>query len=190
MAEVAAHLSVADLEARYRAASDARSARHFQAIWLLAKGHEIAEVSSTTAFGVRWIEKLLARCNAEGPDALGDRRRCNGTSPTILTQEVLEKLQVRLREPPPDRGLWTSRKVATWMAGELGLASVAVQRGWEALRAAGWSIQMPRPEHPDRATPEEQETFKKSWRPPSPTRRRRIRTRSSKSSPWMSTASG
>ena len=51
------------------------------------------------------------------------------------------------------------------MAGELGLGSVAVQRGWEALRAVGWSVQVPRPEHPERATAEEQEAFKKSSPP-------------------------
>ena len=71
MAHVAAHLSIEELEERLRAASDSRSARHFQAIWLLAKGHRIADVSSMTAFGVRWIEKLVSRYNAEGPDALG-----------------------------------------------------------------------------------------------------------------------
>ena len=64
MAEVAGHLSVAELGERFRAAADARSARHVQAIWLLAKGHAAAEVASTTAFGVRWVEKLLARYNA------------------------------------------------------------------------------------------------------------------------------
>ncbi len=190
MAHVVGHLSVEEREGRLRTASEAKSARHFQAIWLLAKGHRIADVSSMTALGVRWIEKLLARYNAEGPDALGDLRRHNGTSPTILTRELLDKLRGRLAAPPPDRGLWTSRKVAAWMAGELGLASVAVQRGWEALRAIGWSIQMPRPEHPDRATPEEQESFPKSWRPRSPKRRRHIRTRRSKSLPPTSTASG
>ena len=117
MAHVAAHLSLEDLAGRLRAAPDARSARHLQAIWLLAKGHTMAEVSSTTAFGVRWIEKLLARYNAQGPDALGDLRRHNGTSRTILKQALLDSLRVRLAEPPPDLGLWTSRKVATWMAG-------------------------------------------------------------------------
>jgi transposase len=189
MAHVVTHLCLGALEERVRAAPDARSARHFQAIWLLAKGHQIADVASVTAFGVRWIEKLLARYNAEGPDALGDLRRRNGTSPTILTQEVVEKLRDRLREPPPDRGLWTSRKVAAWMAGELGLASVAVQRGWEALRAVGWSIQTPRPEHPARATADEQAAFKKSLPRPWPRKRRSIRTRSSRSSPPTSTAS-
>ena len=131
MAEVAGHLSVAE---RFRLAADARSARHVRAIWLLAKGHEVA---STTAFGVRWVEKLLARYNAGGPDALGDLRRRNGTRPTILKPELLDRLRLRLAGPPADGGLWTSRKVAAWMAEELGLASVAVQRGWEALRVVG-----------------------------------------------------
>jgi transposase len=162
VAEVAGHLSVAELGERFRAAADARSARHVQAIWLLAKGHAAAEVAATTAFGVRWVEKLLARYNAGGPDALGDLRRRNGTRATILKPELLDKLRARLADPPPDGGLWSSRKAATWMAGELGLGSVAVQRGWEALRALGWSVQVPRPEHPERATAEEQEAFKKA----------------------------
>src|SRR4051812_22920278 len=137
MEEVVTHLSVAELEARFRAASDARSTRHLQAIWLLAKGHRTAEVAATTAFGVRWVEKLRARYNAEGPEALGDLRRHNGRGRTVLTPALLDGLRLRLAEPPPDGGPWTSRKVAAWMAGELGLASVAAQRGWEALRAVG-----------------------------------------------------
>ncbi len=55
------------------------------------------------------------------------------------------------------------------MAGTLGLKKVAPQRGWEALRAIGWTIQVPRPQHPQAATAEEREAFKKS----SPRRRRR-----------------
>src|SRR3954451_20127841 len=137
VAEVAGHSSVAELGERFRVAADTRSARHVQAIWLLAKGREVAEVGSTTAFGVRWVEKLLARYNVGGPDALGDPRRRNGTRPTILKPALLDRLRARLAGPPPDGGLWTSRKVAAWMAEELGLASVAVQRGWEALRAVG-----------------------------------------------------
>ena len=190
MAEVAGHLSVAELGERFRVAADTRSARHVQAIWLLAKGHEVAEVASTTAFGVRWVEKLLARYNAGGPDALGDLRRRNGTRPTILKPELLDGLRARLAEPPPDGGLWSSREATAWMAGELGLAAVAVQRGWEAPRAVGWSVQVPRPEHPARATAEEQEAFKKSSPPSSPKRRGSIRARPSKSSPRTSTASG
>jgi len=153
MAHVADHLSVSALEQQYRSCTDVTAARHVQTIWLLAKGHASAEVAATVSYARRWVERLLARYNAQGPQALGDRRRRNGTSPSILRPDLLDKLKARLREPPPDRGLWTSPKVAAWMAGELGLAAVLPQRGWEALKALGWS---------------RQETPPRSWGVPEP----------------------
>src|ERR687885_293553 len=120
MAHVADHLSVVALEQQYRSCTDVTAARHFQTIWLLAKGHEIAEVAATVSYARRWVERLLARYNAHGPQALGDLRRRNGTCPSVLKPELLEKLKARLREPPSDGGLWTSPKVAAWMAGEIG----------------------------------------------------------------------
>jgi transposase len=162
MAHVADHLSVSALEQQYRSCTDVTAARHLQTIWLLAKGHEIAEVAATVSYAQRWVERLLARYNAQGPQALGDLRRRNGTSPSVLRPDLLEKLKARLLEPPPDGGLWTSPKVAAWMASELGLTRVAPQRGWEALKAIGWSVQKPRPRHPASATPEQQEAFKKA----------------------------
>jgi transposase len=110
----------------------------------------------------RWIEQLQARYNELGPRALGDLRRNNGTRPSVLTPELLAQLKDRMRDPPPDGGLWTSGKVATWMAAQLGLEKLAPQRGWEALQAIGWSIQSPRPRHPNSATPEQEAAFKKS----------------------------
>src|SRR5215208_2014082 len=188
MAHVADHLSVLALEQQYRSCTDVTAARHVQTIWLLAKGHEIAEVSATVSFARRWVERLLARYNARGPQALGDLRRRKGTSPTILRPDLLDKLKDRLREPPPDRGLWTSPKVARWLAGELGLAEVLPQRGWEALNAIGWSVQKPRPRHPASATPEEREAFKKSWSRPPPRSGRSTRASRSRSGRPTSTA--
>ena len=155
MATVGDHLSVEELEERFVGCQDATASRHFQVIWLLARGHTVSQVSATTAFGERWIEQLLARYNAEGPEALGDLRRRNGATATILKPELLARLRDRLSEPPADGGLWSSSKVAAWMASELGLTSVAPQRGWEALKAIGWSIQTPRPKNPKSASPEE-----------------------------------
>src|SRR5687767_10070176 len=190
MAPVADHLSVSALEQQYRSCTDVTATRHVQTIWLLAKGHTIAEVSATVSFARRWVERLLARDNAQGPQALGDLRRRNGTSPSILRPELLDKLKDRLREPPPDGGLWTSPKVARWMASELGLAAVLPQRGWEALKAINWSVQKPRPRHPAAATPEEQEAFKKSWSWPSLRRGPSTRTNRSKSGPRTNIVSG
>jgi transposase len=182
MATIAEHLSVDALRERYVSSSNARLARHFQTIWLLAKGHSVAEVSRMTSFGPRWIEQLAARYNAEGPDSLGDPRRRNGTSATILKPELLDKLRERLQEPPSDGGVWTSPKIAVWMAQELGLDKVCPQRGWEALKALGWSIQAPRPKNPKSATPEEEAAFKKSSRTPSSRKRKNTPTGPSKSS--------
>lgn len=168
MAQVADHLSVAELQAGYRGSGDATLARHYQTIWLLKQGRTIAETAALTSFARRWIEQLLARYNASGPASLGDRRRGNGAKPTLLTPEVLARLQERVRRPPEDGGVWSCGKVAAFLAAELGLASVAPQRGWEALRAIGWTIQRPRPRHARVATSDEQAAFKKTspqWSP-------------------------
>lgn len=128
-------------------------------IWLLAQGHTAAQVSATMALGERWVHQLLERYNAEGPDALGDLRRRNGRSATILTPAVLDKLRVRLADAPPDGGVWSSGKVAAYLAEQLGLEKVAVQRGWEALRAVGWLLQQHRPRNPKSASDAEAEAF-------------------------------
>jgi transposase len=189
MAVVAEHLSVAELEERYWCCKDVTSSRHFQAILLLAKGHSTGEAAAITSFGMRWIEQLLERYNAVGPTALGDLRRDNGAQARVLKPELLERLRVRLDQPPPEGGRWTSGKVARWMADELGLAKLAPQRGWEALKAIGWSIQKPRPRNPKAAGEAEQEAFKKKSPRLSPKQRRRIRASPSKPSPPTSIGS-
>jgi transposase len=189
MARIVGHLSVAELEARYRAAPDVTEARHFQAIWLLAQGRTVLEVSEVLAFVPRWVTQLAARYNASGPAALGGRRRRNGRAASLLTEGVLSALAARMRTPPEDGGVWSGPKVAAWMARHLGLAEVHPQRGWEALRRIGWSPQAPRPRHARAATPEQRAAFKggsrRRWRGPG----RRIRTARSRSGPRTSTAS-
>ena len=188
MAQVVGHLDLEELQAGYRRGGDASLARHYQVIWLLAQGRSCREVAGVTGFAPRWVEQLLARYNAFGPSSLGDRRRGNGAAPTVLTPEMLEAVRERLKTAPDDGGVWTARKVAAYMAAELGRA-VAEQRGWEALRAIGWTIQSPRPQHAEAATPEEQEAFKKGSRRPSPRRPSAIPARQSRSSPPTSTGS-
>ena len=79
----------------------------------MARGHTIADVAAVTSFVPRWIEQLLARDNAHGPDALGDLRRRNGSAPSVLRPELLARLPERLATPLSDGGLWTSSKVAS-----------------------------------------------------------------------------
>jgi len=177
MAQVVGHLTVDELQARYRDSEDATLARHYQVIWLLAQGRGCAEVAELTSFARRWVEQILARYNTSGPDSLGDLRRRNGASATVLTPEVLNTLRERLKDPPDDGGVWTAKKVAVVMARALDRDKVAEQRGWEALRAIGWTVQRPRPRHAQAATPEEQADFKKNSRKQSPRRRSAIPAR-------------
>ncbi len=170
MVQVGDHLSAAELQAGWRGSKDVTLARHYQVIWLLAEGHTVAEVARLTGFVRRWVEELVVRYNRFGPSSLGDRRRGNGARPRILTPEILAMLRERVKTPPDDGGVWTARKVAAVIAAALGVACVAEQRGWEALRAIGWTIQRPRPSHARAATPEQQEAFKKSSAKPSPRR--------------------
>lgn len=189
MARIVEHLSVAELEARYRAARDVTEARHFQAIWLLAQGRTFLEVAEVLAFVPRWPEELAGRYNAFGPEALGDRRRRNGRTATLLTPDLLAALAERLEEPPEGGGLWSGPEAAGRMARRLGLAKVHPQRGWEALQRIGWSIQAPRPRHARVATPEQRAECKRGSRRRSRGPRRRIPTGRSRSGRRTSTGS-
>src|SRR5574338_452464 len=153
MARLVAHLPLEELAARYRAARDATEARHYQAIWLPAQGRTFLELAAVLAFVPRWVEELAQRDNAFGPEALGDQRRRNGRAAALLTEAVLSALAKRVQVPPGEGGVWTGRKVAAWMARHLGLLKVHPQRGWEALRRIGGSIQAPRARHARAATP-------------------------------------
>src|SRR5918992_2429554 len=107
MAHIVEHLSVEELEARYRAAQDATEARHLQAIWLLAQGRTVLEVAEVLAFVPRWVEQLAARYNASGPEALGDQRRRNGKAASLLTAAVLAAFAERGPAPPGGGGVWS-----------------------------------------------------------------------------------
>ena len=128
MARIVGHLPVEELEARYRAARDVTTARHHQAIWLLAQGRTVLEVSEVLASVPRWVTQLAARYNALGPEALGDRRRRNGRAASLLTPDLLAALVERLKQSPEDGGVWSGPKVAGWMAAHLGGAGAGGSR--------------------------------------------------------------
>jgi hypothetical protein len=129
MTRIVEHLSVEELERRYRAAREVTEARHTQAIWLLAQGRTVLDVAGVLAFAPRWVEQLAARHDAHGPAVLGDPRRRNGRAASVLTAAVLAALAERLKAPPEDGGRWIGPKVALWMARQLGVERVRPQRG-------------------------------------------------------------
>lgn len=159
---LAAHLSVADLEQRYRAAYEPHERTWWQILWLLAKGQTSRAIAESTGYTRAWIGQIAKRYNEQGPDGMHNRRRTTSwRAPRMLSPEQQEELRQALAGPAPDGAKsWTCRAVADWMAAKLG-RPVQVQRGWDYLQRLKQSRQAPRPRHA-LANPEQQAAFKKS----------------------------
>ena len=127
---------------------------------MLSKGLEIDEVAELLSFSMRWVYELVRRYNEGGPDCLGDQRVNNGSEATILTPEALAALKQRIKSPPDDGGLWTGPKVARWLA-KISWPQARAS-GWDALVSIEYSIQKPRPRHPEAATKEDRAKLKKT----------------------------
>ena len=161
---IAPHLTVEELEQRYRGSTDPVARSQWQILWLLAGGMPTAQVAAVTGYGVRWIQEIARRYRA-GPEAIGDRRHTNPGQAPLLEATQQERLRQALAGPAPDGGVWTGRWVAHWMSQTLGRPS-HVQRGWEWMRRLGFSPQWPRPRE-TRADPDAPAAFTKGGlRPP------------------------
>lgn len=185
---VTPHLSINELERRYRRAKDPVARTHYQIIWLLAQGHLTREVVAATSYSPTWIQTIAQRYNAEGPAGLGDRRHGNPGQPPALDAADQEVLREAMRGPAPDGGFWTGRAVANWMAERLG-RRVGPQLGWVWLRRLGYTPQRPRPAHVE-ADPEERAAFPKGCASGSPRSNAPTPARRSTSGRRTNTASG
>ena len=162
--ELSPHASTEELERRYRKAKDPVERSHCQIVWLLSEGRTTGEVCEVTGYSPGWVRRIARRYNERGVEGLGDRRHGN---PGARDRALLdEEGEAELREalvagPPPGGGMWSGPKVALWIAQRNGLEKVHVQRGFEYLRKAGMSPQVPRPSNAKGADSNEREAFKK-----------------------------
>lgn len=159
---LAEHLSSAELQARYRASTDAATARRWQALWQLSLGVPLGSAATLVGLHRNTIRALLARYNQHGPDAVSDGRARNRGRRPYLSAEQEAELSAALRQSHPDGGRWTGPRVAAWIADATGRQQVHPQYGWVLLRRLGLTLQVPRPRHRDAATPAEQAEWKKN----------------------------
>lgn len=95
------HLSLEELERRYRQAKEPVRRTHYQIIWLLAKGSRTEEVVKATGYSRSWIYELVWGYNRIGPKSLGDQRASNTGGSEPLLNDVQQAL------------LWQARFFAT-----------------------------------------------------------------------------
>jgi transposase len=153
------HLTLDELEQRYRRSGDPVARSQWQIVWLLVGGAATTAVARSTGYAVNWVREIARRYREDGPAGIGDRRHGNPGAAPLLAATQQEALRRALGGPPPGGGLWTGRSVAAWMSAALG-RSVSPQRGWEWLRRLGYTPQRPRPRE-TRADPAAQEAFNK-----------------------------
>lgn len=160
--QIAPHLSLEELEQRYRQAKAGIERSHYQIIWLLAQGKRTEEVAALTSYSRGRIYELVWSYNGTGPTALGDKRHDNPGAQPLLNEVQQAQLWQALQTPPGDGDVWDGPKVAQWMSDVLG-RPIHPQRGWEYLRAMGLRRRRPRPQH-QATDPVEQAAWKKNSR--------------------------
>ena len=158
---LATHLSVDELEQRYRAAKEPHERSWWQILWLLARGQLAKDIAQSTGYNRAWIGQIAKRYNTEGPAGMVNRQHTTSwRAPRMLSSAQQEALRAALVGPAPAGAKhWSGRAVADWMAAQLG-RPVQVQRGWDYLQRLQHSRQAPRPRH-TLTDAEQQDSFKK-----------------------------
>src|SRR5260370_10125961 len=153
------HLSVEELEHRYRAAKEPNERTWWQILWLLAQGHTATELSAVIGYRASWIGQIAKRSNEQGPDGMQNRRHTTSyRPPPVLAPALQEELRGVLAEARARNEPWTGQDVAAWMAERLG-RPVSYRLGWSYLVSLQQSPHVPRPHH-ELADPEQTETYK------------------------------
>src|SRR5260370_16897844 len=75
------HLSVDDLERRYRAAKEPNERTWWQLLWLLAQGRTATELSAVTGYRAYWIGQIAKRYNEQGPAGMQNCRNTTSYPP-------------------------------------------------------------------------------------------------------------
>ena len=161
---MADHLSVEEIEKRYRSASEGVERSQWQIIWLLVGGKTSREVEAATGYSLTWIRNIAGRYNRAGADGIGDRRHGNPGQAGNLTKAQDQALRTAFEAAQSRGENWTGRQVAHWMSECLG-RPIHMQRGYEWLAKHRLTAQVPCPSHQE-ADAAEQQAFKKSSRQP------------------------
>jgi winged helix-turn-helix protein len=158
------HLSVDELERRYRGAKEPHERTWWQLLWLLAQGRTATELSAVTGYRAYWIGQIAKRYNEQGPDGMHNRRHTTSyRPPPVLSPALQEELRQALAAAAAKHAHWTGQEVAAWMAQRLG-RPVSYHLGWSYLVRLKHTQQVPRPRHA-LADTEQQGAFKKTLIP-------------------------
>ena len=156
------HLTTDQIYKRYRDCRHPQEKLRWRALYLISKGELASQAARRVGRSSAWMTKLARRYNQQGPASVPNQRGDSiGRKPHLDKAAALE-LDKALHGPAPDGGLWTAPKVIGWIKDRTGTA-VDKTTAWRWMRRLGFTLQLPRPQHRKKASPDQQAAFKKSW---------------------------
>ena len=157
---VADHLSLDELRDRADAETDERLFLRLRAVFLAASGLSASRIARALGPSRRAVQRWVARYNAEGPEALGDRPRPG--QPTLLPEASIGPLRERIDAgPTPADGVCTLRakEIRDILRAEFGV-TYSLPGVYLLLHRLGYSCLDPRPRH-RKSDPAAREEFQK-----------------------------
>ncbi|GMA16730.1 winged helix-turn-helix domain-containing protein [Deinococcus metallilatus] len=156
--------SAAEFWAIYRASTCAVERRRAQFFALRYEGKSEADTLELTKYSASAARLIIQRYHKLGLAGLRDGRPLNQGAPTLLTAAEQQELAAQLREALDQGRPWDGPKVQAWLKERLG-KTVHIARTYELMRAAGFSLQQPRPRHvkSDKAAKEAFRAVRESW---------------------------
>ncbi len=153
---VTAHLSADEVGGRYRRCTDPKEKTRWHLIWLLVRDDALACERAGPLVGLSdtHARTVLRRWNADGPNGLTDRRQANRSAGKLTAPQQAEAFEALQREPP-DGGRWSGPKLARYARDRWGVG-VCPETGWRWRKKLGFRLVVPRPRHPQAASPDEQ----------------------------------
>ena len=154
---VIAHLPPEEVGRRYRTCPDPKEKTRWHLLWLLCRpGTSLCCEGAAPLVGLSDVHArvILRRWNAYGPEGLADRRQHNQSQGKLTALQQAELYQA-LQGEPPDGGLWSGPKVVAYVRERWGVVAHPCA-GWRWLKKLGLRLVVPRPRHPQAATPEQQ----------------------------------
>ena len=167
-AKLEEHLSSAELQQRYLRCDHRADRTRWHALWLVSLGKSGNEAARLVGRTSGWISVLVRSYNEQGVGAVETVKREGqqwGGHEAALRWGTEEETELReaLRHAIPEGEVWTAVKVANWLSKRRG-RKVHLVTGWRTLQRLRQSMQLPRPEHPEAASAEDQAAFQKNTR--------------------------
>ena len=109
-----------------------------------------------------WAQDTIRKYNKDWLATISDARK-NNKRPSIIKENIKQQLKKEIESwNSPDWWLWTWPKVAKYLW-EIVWKELNATTWWRYLVSLGFSLKTPRLSHEKKATPEEQEEFKKNF---------------------------